>query len=154
MSGSRNVQNYFDRPNAGSDNKLVVLGSLISNKIPQKVIVTVLAADINAGLTIIPAVLGKTITVTGVQQRANGGTAAGATAVVVQDTAASPVNVASTAVATLTSGTLVQENTSGVTLGAAFLAAATLSKGIAVGKTGSSLTTATSITFVVEYFIS
>lgn len=115
-------------------------------------IVSVTLAELNAGKPIIAAIPGRTIKVIGYYFEFTG-TFTTATAIVLQDTAASPVNVVSIAIAgaataTKISSEAVQANT---TDGAAYLANATLSKGISIAKTGSSAAGGTSLKVKVLY---
>lgn len=115
-------------------------------------IVSVTLAELNAGKPLIPAIPGRTIRVIGYYFAFNG-TFTTATAIVLQDTAASPVNVVSIAIAgavtaTKISSEAVQANT---TDGAAYLANATASKGISIAKTGSSAAGGTSLVVMLKY---
>jgi hypothetical protein len=112
---------------------------------------SVTLAQVNAGVTILPAVTGQTYKVSHFLLTSVGGSAAGCTSVNISDTAGSPVNAAAVAVAALTSGTPVDETISGVTLTAFAPTALTASQGIQVRHVGSACTT--SVTFnVVVYF--
>lgn len=76
------------------------------------------------------------------------------TAVVLQTTESSPVNIASLAVAGLTNGArLHEESSSNVTIGAGFLVDNTEGYGLQVVKTGSTGAGGTSITFDIQYII-
>lgn len=134
------------------DNALNLNGSVYSDKVTIKKVVTATLAQINAGAILIPGIINRTITVMGVTQKVTGGFTT-ATAVVLQDTNASPVNINSTAIANLTTGATLLDNSTGVTNGAGLLGALTLGAGIAVAKTGSSAAGGTSITYCIEYTI-
>jgi hypothetical protein len=114
------------------------------------------AAQVNAnsrkGTNIVEPVAGKTITVVDGWLRAIGGNAAGATAVVVQDTTTSPNVAISDAVGNLTQNTVLRAGATGSTatnLGVQL----GKGKGLRVGCTVSDLTTATHIDYMVLYKI-
>lgn len=110
-------------------------------------------AQINAGVTIVPAVTGRTLKIVGVLLQAIGGAAAGCTAIQVDDTTGTPVVGVSVAVAGLTQNTIVTEATAtNVTL-TTFLTALTANKGLQIIKTGSSCTTLTSLNYRVLYTV-
>lgn len=110
-------------------------------------------AQVNAGITILPAVTGQTYKVSHFLLTAVGGTAAGCTSVNISDTTGTPVNAAAVAVAALTSGTPVDETITGVTLTAFAPTALTASQGIQVRHLGSACTTATSFNVIVYFTI-
>jgi len=110
--------------------------------------------EINAGKTLLAAVAGRTITVVGWSMTAVGGAAGAATAVTLSDTAGSPVLIGAVAVAALTEGVVVLPSSTNVTDGAAGIGLGlTAAKGITIEKTGSTLTTLTSITVTIQYTI-
>ena len=109
--------------------------------------VTLTQAQINAGTTIIPAVAGKTITVLNYVANATGSWATG-TAIVLEDTNASPV-----AVTTIAQADIANVNfpgAAGNTLGT-FGAPLTSGKGLQAVHTGSAFTGGTNITFNISY---
>ena len=73
-------------------------------------------AQVNAGVTILPAVTGQTFKVNHFLLTAVGGTTAGCTSVNISDTTGTPVNAAAVAVAALVASTPVDETITGVTL--------------------------------------
>lgn len=119
---------------------------------------TISTANLNAGTStaILPDVAGRTITPTGFFLEAIGGTTSGCTLVQFQDTAGSPVVVASEAIAGLTSGQGITESSAvaNLTLGAGWLAPLTTGKGVVIVKTGSSCATSTSFLARLYYTIS
>jgi hypothetical protein len=110
-------------------------------------------AQVNAGITILPAVTGQTYKVNHFLLTAVGGTTAGCTSVNISDTTGTPVNAAAVAIAALTSGTPVDETISGVTLTAFAPTALTANQGIQVRHVGSACTTSTSFNVVVFFTI-
>lgn len=107
-------------------------------------------ANTRAGTIIVPAVTGKTITVVDAWFRAIGGNAGGATAVILTDTAASPVTVLSCTVGALTQNTFLRGGATNATFTNAGTAL-TKSKGLRIGCTVADLTTATHLDYVVLY---
>lgn len=116
-------------------------------------LVTCTLAELNAGKTLIAGASGKTITIVEIAAKVAGAFAA-VTSYDVQDTADSPVAIASFAVAGLTDGAMKRAGDANVTLGAGHMAALTADKGVRVVKNGSSGTGGTSITFRVLYTVS
>lgn len=114
---------------------------------------SVTLAQVNAGITILPAVTGQTYKVNHFLLTAVGGTTAGCTSVNISDTTGTPVNAAAVAIAALTSGTPVDETITGVTLTAFAPTALTASQGIQVRHVGSACTTSTSFNVVVFFTI-
>lgn len=129
--------------------------SLYGNPGPMVVSGTAAIASVNAGVTIIPAVTGKTIYVTNLTAKAVGGTLATCTDIVFQDTAASPIGAIDFTSAGALSGTGdLSWNSSTATVGAAFGSAGlTASKGLAIVKSGSNCVTATGIRYAVTYVV-
>lgn len=169
--------NYFEQPGSGNDNVANFNGTfniggtvnntgtsnnsgtinstatLYSSKQVQTLISTVTLAQSNAGQIILPAVTGKTITITDFQAKVNGNYAT-TTAVVLEDTNGTPVVISTLAVAALTTGAFLNSNTSGVAMGAGYFVPLTLSKGLQVVNSGSAATGGTSIIFKIDYVIS
>lgn len=112
----------------------------------------VTTAEINAGEEILPAVTGRTYTVVGYQLLC-AGAAAGATAIVLADTASSPVAVSTALIAACGNGARISSyalaisNVTQGTIGSAL----TASKGVQLYKTGSTLTGTTSVTVDLLY---
>lgn len=115
----------------------------------QAVPFTATLAEINAGKTIVPAVVGRTYQVHGVKFICTGSFAAG-TDIRISDTAGTPVDVVTVPVASLTDGALITESTANNVVGTMF-ADLTASKGVQIRKTGSSMTTATKVTGVIFF---
>jgi hypothetical protein len=110
-----------------------------------------LNAASGAGTVIVPAANGRTLTVVDAWFRsAAGGTCGGATAVVLEDTAAT--DVLSVTAATLTLAALVRGGASGATA-TNFGTALGKSKGLRIGRTVSDVTTMTAMDYMVLYKI-
>jgi len=107
-------------------------------------------AQLNAGVTLIPANTLRTLKVVHALVEATGGNTAACTAVVIEDTNGTPVTVTSTTAATLTSGTVTDETISGVTI-SNFAVPLTAGQGLQIVHTGSACTTATGFLVVVSY---
>lgn len=119
------------------------------------IIDTVTLAQLNAGKQIIPDIPGKTIKVVGYLMKFNGAFTT-ATAIVLQDTNSSPVNVVSIAIAGATNGAKISSfaTESNTTDGAGLYANLTEGKGLRIAKTGSNAAGGTSITVEVLFTIS
>lgn len=114
----------------------------------------VTAAQINAGLTLLPAVGGMAYRIVDIRLIAVGGAAAGATAVVVLGTrAAGSVTLMSVAVAGLTQSTAVDidDAASAILADGASFTGLDVNTPVTIGKTGASLTGATNIDAIVRY---
>ena len=111
---------------------------------------TITLAQINAGLTLLPAYPGYQIKVTNFCLKSTGAFAA-LTSILFQDTADTPVVVATFAQAQLTNGAILVPASTGVTLGAGFSGNCTSGKGLQIIKSGSDGTTATGIDFWFSY---
>lgn len=128
--------------------------AILGNPVEKVVAGSVTLAQLNAGAHVLAATTGRTIYVTNAYVEAVGGSAAACTALVLQDTAGSPVNALTFPVADLTSGAVVAPFSASVTMGAGFgPAGLTAAKGLDIAKTGSSCTTATSFKYVVSYTV-
>ena len=149
-----NVLNYFKQPEDAKqeDNELVLNGSVSGNKILQTLIATVTLSEINAGKIILPGVEGKTINVKDFTVVVSGTFLTG-TSIEIEDTEASPINVASIAAAGLTDGAIIKPDEANTTIGAGFLGDLTEGEGIAITKTGSDFTGGTSIKVKIDYTI-
>jgi hypothetical protein len=123
---------------------------LNSTGVVKNLLVTVTLAQIQAGIVILPAAPGVTITPLSFRLIVNG-TAGGSGNFVIQDTNGSPVAIVTVAEAQLT-GQIVPATVS-ITLGAGYLAPLTAGKGIAI-PASASLTTLTSITVSLDYVLS
>lgn len=122
----------------------------------QSVRKRVSTADINAGVTLLPAMAGFKYRLVDVTLVAIGGSAATATAVVINGVqATSTVALITAAVAALTRSAVVKPNSSNVTVLAdgASLVANDAASPITIGKTGSSLATATAVDVILSYVI-
>jgi hypothetical protein len=128
------------------------LGPVVAGVI-YSVSANVTLAQVNAGITILPAVTGQTYKVDHFLLTAVGGTTAGCTSVNISDTTGTPVNAAAVAIAALTSGVPVDETITGVTLTAFAPTALTASQGIQVRHVGSACTTSTSFNVTVFFTI-
>ena len=109
-------------------------------------------ANSRAGTMIVPKATGRTITVTDCWMRAIGGAAATATAVILTDTASSPVTAVSNAVAGLPQNTVLRAgaaNSTATNLGTAL----TVNEGLQIGCTVQNLGTATHLDYMVEYTV-
>ena len=113
-------------------------------------------AEVNAGITLLPAVMGKKYRVTDMALISIGGAASGATSVDVKATQAGvAVNLLAAAVAGLTQNTLLRAgaaNAAIIAAGASFVAN-DANTAITVGKTGGSLATSTHIDVFVSYTV-
>jgi len=112
--------------------------------------ITVTLAQVNAGLEIIPARAGNQIQIINFKVKSTGAWAA-LTSILIQDTADTPVVVATLAQAQLTDGAILVPGSTGVTLGAGFYGPLTRGKALKVVKDGSAGTTATNIIIQVTY---
>lgn len=116
----------------------------------------ILVAAIEAGATVlVPGITGKVIRVVDWTLVDRGADAAGATAVVLQDTNTSPVPIASIAVAPLDVAVHVKPTTANVTNGTDGINGGPLTsgKGITMVKTGAALTGTTSIDWNIIYTV-
>lgn len=115
--------------------------------------VTASIAQVNAGLTFLTGVTGRTVKVQHVALQAIGGAVATCDDVRISDTNGTPVDVFSVLVAALTQNTVVTENNSGMdfTLGTFAPTGLTANAGLQIRKTGASCATATSVRAVVFY---
>lgn len=112
----------------------------------------VTTAEVNAGHNILPAVAGRTYRILYWGVTARGGAAGAVTAVLLQDTAGSPVNIASIPAAALTQDETCDSGKANVTGGLAGGGALlTADKGVDIIKSGSDMTTATSLDVVLMY---
>lgn len=127
-------------------------GSVFGSKMVQTALVTATLAEINAGKTLIAAVVGKSITIHDFKAKVSGNFAT-TTAVLVQDTTGTPVVIATAAVAALSNANILNEKTTNVTMEAGYLATLAAGKGVVVANSGSAATGGTSITFRIEYTI-
>jgi len=109
-------------------------------------------AQVNTGLTIIPAVIGRKYKVVGVWMQFAGAWAA-CTDVRVGDTAGTPVVVITVAQAQAGDGDVHSEDAGTNTLGVGFGVDLTESKGVQIYKTGSTATTGTGVLLRVLYKI-
>ena len=118
--------------------------------------IRVTTAQVNAGLTLLPALPGLKYRVVDFSVIAIGGAASGATTVDLLGTqSTSSVKLAAIAVAALTQSACVKPNSANVTLladGASHVANDAASA-ITIGKTGASLATATNVDVILTYAI-
>ena len=113
-------------------------------------------AEINAGATLLPAVVNRKYRLVDCAMIAIGGAAATATSVDLRGTqSASVVNLVAAAVAGLTQNTLLRAGAtnSAILAGGASFVACDTNTAITVAKTGSNLATATHVDFIVTYEI-
>lgn len=111
---------------------------------------TVTLAQINAGKELIPARAGNAIQIINFTVKSTGAWAA-LTSILIQDTADTPVVVATLAQAQLTDGAILIPGATGVTLGAGFYGTLTRGKALKAIKSGSDGTTATNVIIQVTY---
>ncbi len=111
---------------------------------------TVTLAEINAGKVIFPAMPNVQLKITNFCVKSTGAFAA-LTSILIQDTADTPVVVATLAQAQLTDGAILIPGSTGVTLGAGFSGNLTLGKGLQIIKSGSNGTTATGLDIWFSY---
>jgi hypothetical protein len=107
-------------------------------------------AQINAGLTFIPATAYQTLKVVGYWWQVTGAFAT-CTDVRLSDTSGGPVDVTTIAVAGLTNGAIIDEGTTANTTLGTFAAALTANQGLQIRKTGAACTGGTSITVRVYF---
>jgi hypothetical protein len=114
----------------------------------------VTTADINAGLTLLPAIPGRRYRLVDCSMIAIGGAAATATSVDLRGTqSASVVNLVASAVAGLTQNTRLIAGTTNAAIlaGGVSFAPCDVNTAITVARTGSALATATHVDFIVSY---
>jgi len=117
---------------------------------------TVTTAEIVAGKTLIPAIVGRQITPLRYFVKSTGDfSIGGGTNVVIQDTNATPVIITTIAKAALTDGAKISSNVAvaNVTDGAGMLAPLTVSKGIAI-PASAGISNGTSVKVSIDYIIS
>lgn len=138
--------------NAGDVFRILVrspqLSSSNTSSSPRVAQFTVTQAQVNAGLVIIPAITGKSVTVTNFQMQTTGTFATG-TSIELEDTNGTPV-----AVATVVTADLANVNfpgATGVTMGVGFGQPLTLSKGLQIVKNGSAFTGGTNVLLTLTY---
>jgi hypothetical protein len=138
------------------NNNLIVSSTAGAPNMENALRVRATTAQINAGLTLLPALPGYKYRITDCTLIAVGGAASGATAVVVNATqAAGTVALVSAAVAALTQSAVVKPHTASVTVladGASFVAN-DVNTAITIGKTGGSLATSTAVDVILTYAI-
>lgn len=121
-----------------------------SSNAARTVNVTATTAQINAGLVIIPGVIGKRITVTSFKERVIGAYATGTSVDLRSD--ATAVIVESTAEAGLTNGAVLNDSpTANVTLGAGYATPLPSGEGLKIVNVGAAQTVGTSIQFTVTF---
>ena len=111
----------------------------------------VTTANCNSGVVIQPNIDGRTIVVTGVKMRCNGGNAATATGIDILDNAGSPLTAVEIPVAVLTSGAWATEMSASTTTTNLGLLL-TPGKGLTI-KSNGTLATATSVDYIVTYTV-
>lgn len=124
------------------------LSSANTSGTPHVAQFTVTQAQINAGLTLIPGIAGKAITVTSFQMQTTGTFATG-TSIELEDTNSSPVPVATIITADL--GNVNFPGATGVTMGVGFGQPLTSGKGLQVVKNGSAYTGGTAALITITY---
>ena len=112
-------------------------------------------AQINAGYTLLPAISGKGYRLVSAKAIAYGGAAGAVTTVDILGTQTSAVKLVAFAQANLTQSTVLKDGGTGAAVLADGASYAVCDDGeaITVGKTGSDVTTATGIDFILEYVI-
>ncbi len=153
MAGMQNVQ-------AATRKKLMVGWGLesdggevdLSGKDLLSVEFTVTLAELNAGKVLIPAVAGRVLKPVDFFIRFNGAFTT-ATDIRLSDTADSPVDIVTIAIAQATNGAVHTRSKGTNTLGAGFLANLTAGKGIQIRKTGSDAEGGTDILVQITYRI-
>lgn len=119
----------------------------------RSIVVTATLADINAGKTLIAGVAGRKILVTSFIERVTGAFTT-TTSVDIQSSNASPVKVAVSAVAGLTSGAIITSApTANTTLGAGFGVPLGTGDGLVVANVGTAAAGGTSIQYTITYSI-
>lgn len=141
----------FDQATAANQLIRVLIkvpGTQTTAALRQETIVATLA-QINAGLVLVPAVAGKSITVTNVLARVLGNFATGTS--VELESSATAVAVETIAEAGLTTGAVLFPTTANVTVGAGFGVALPVGEGLSLANNGAAQTGGTSITFTITY---
>ena len=118
---------------------------------PYSVQVSVSLAELNAGKTIVAAVVGKQIVVTDFNFVMDGKFEA-LTSAELEDSSAT-INVCSLAVAQMADNAILTKDTTGVTLGVGCGEGITSAEALVITKTGSDATTATGLTVTVTYLL-
>lgn len=113
---------------------------------------TATLAQINADLTLLAGVSGRTIRIVDFSARVSG-TFTTCTTVDVQDTNGTPVVIQSIAAAAILDGSVLKDGTANVTRGVGMWGDLTANEGIEVVNTGSDCAGGTSITFDIQYTI-
>jgi hypothetical protein len=114
--------------------------------------ITVTLAQANAGYTLLPALAGVRYDILDYTILSNGNFAA-VTDYKIQDTADTPINVVTLAVAALTDGAIIVPGTANTTPGAGFTGPLTMGKGVQIVKNGSAGTGGTSLVISLRYKI-
>lgn len=134
-------------PNAG-----VLVGGRVLQKSPgiQAVTKTVTLAQLNAGHVLVPAFGAVQFRVVNFVMLLNG-TFLTSTDIRISDTAATPVDVATLAIAQAVDNAQLTPDSTGITLNAGWAAKLTAGKGIQLRQTGTAATGGTDILITVEY---
>jgi hypothetical protein len=130
--------------------KIPGLGQHNANELVQAVVTTATLAQINAGLTLVPAVASVTLKPVGYLVIPNGSFAA-LTDIRLSDTADTPVDILTIAQAQAGDGVVHTVGVGTHTRGAGFAVDLTEGKGIQIRKTGSAGTTATDALVIVWF---
>lgn len=110
-------------------------------------------AQINAGTALIAAVTGITLRVVNFRLQVNTSFIT-ATDIRLSDTASSPVDIVTLAIANATDGNIITpDGGTGITIGAGYNAALTASKGVQIRKTGSTAASGVSIGYMIQYLV-
>lgn len=114
--------------------------------------ITVTLAQANAGYTLLPALAGVRYDILDYSILVNGNFAT-VTDYKIQDTADTPINVVTLAVAALSDGAFLVPGTANTTLGAGYGGPLTMGKGVQIVKNGSAGTGGTSLVISLRYKI-
>lgn len=144
---------YADGIATTGQNSIIDSAGALISVAPEYVYVgTVTLVQLNAGITLIPAIPGRTIKPVQYLLTFNG-TFTTATDIRLQDTAVSPVGIATVLIAAATAGAKISSEVvvANVTDGAGMNVNLTLGKGIQLVKTGSAAAGGTSIQVKIKY---
>jgi hypothetical protein len=109
-------------------------------------------ANARVGTVIVPASSGRTLTVVDAWVRSLNHTVAGCTAVILTDTAASPVTVMTNTAGNMTSGLILRGGATG-SAATNFNTALTVGKGLQIGCTVADMTSDDGLDYCVEYVV-
>lgn len=136
----------------GTDSTGKLVSSLGDPTNVHYVALTATLAQVNSGVTIVPALSGRTLRVINFYTQV-AGTWASCADVRLSDTNSTPVDVATIAVAGLTAGNKLTQTSGSVALGAGWLTQLTANQGLLLRQTGTPCTGGASVTVVAMYSI-